>query len=182
MNAVEQRIQAAIDHLHGPYDAGLGRQDLALEELARGLEAARAPHVDRKRLPDERESITCKVEIAKHDFYITVGLYPDDHQPGEVFIKSSKEGSTLSGLLDTIGILLSLALQYHVPLKAITDKLTNSRFEPAGWTGREGIEYAKSPVDFLARWMSRKFLPTEAEPVEVPPMVSMPPAEPKEEP
>ena len=151
---------------------------LADEMLVRALvalAAAKVPREARRRLPDERESITRKVEIAGHDFYITVGLYPDDHQPGEIFIRSAKEGSTLAGLLDTIGILLSLALQYSVPLKAITDKLAFSSFEPAGFTNVKGIEYAKSPVDFLARWIAIRFLPAEPKPEPTRPMVSIPP-------
>lgn len=146
-----------------------------MEDLAGAIAALDAPREDRKRLPDEREAITRKFEIAGHDFYLTIGLYPDDHQPGEVFIRSAKEGSTLAGLLDTIGILLSLALQYHVPLKAITDKLSYSRFDPAGFTGIKGLEYVTSPVDAVVRWMAQRFLPAEAKPEPTAPMVSIPP-------
>ena len=163
LETAEENIYAARDLLAGKGEERTAEDRMALadEMLVRALvalAASKVPREARRRLPDERESITRKVEIAGHDFYITVGLYPDDHQPGEIFIRSAKEGSTLAGLLDTIGILLSLALQYSVPLKAITDKLAFSSFEPAGFTNVKGIEYAKSPVDFLARWIAIRFL------------------------
>ena len=129
---------------------------------------------ERHRLPDERAAITRRFEIAGHKLYLTVGLF-EDGTPGEVFLRSAKEGSTLAGLLDTIGILFSLALQYGVPLKAITDKLSYSRFAPAGFTGVPGIEYATSPVDFVVRWMAQRFLPPEERPEPVPPMAALPP-------
>lgn len=129
---------------------------------------------ERRRLPDERQSITRKFEIAGHDLYLTVGLY-DDGTPGETFWKSSKEGSTLAGLLDTIGVLFSLALQHGVPLRAITNKLAYTRFEPAGFTGIPGVQYATSPVDAVVRWMAGKFLPPEEAPQPTLPMASVPP-------
>lgn len=182
MTDVRESIKTGIDYLRGKCRADTTLQervDWALEALDAALVAVDVPRDRRRRLPDERESITRKVEIAGHDFYINVGLYPDDRQPGEVFVRASKEGSTLAGLLDTIGILFSISLQYGVPLRALTDKLSYSRFEPAGFTGFKGIEYATSPVDFLARWLAMKFLPTEAKPVPVRPMVTVPPSEEK---
>jgi ribonucleoside-diphosphate reductase alpha chain len=176
----KSHIQTAIDLLQDASTATLPgvleeRVKLALKALETALQA---PREDRKRLPDERASITRKVEIAGHDFYINVGLYPDNHQPGEVFLKAAKEGSTLSGLMDSVGILFSLALQYGVPLKVITDKLAFSSFEPAGFTGFKGIEYAKSPIDFLARWLAWRFLPNEAKPQPTSPMASISPPDP----
>ena len=111
----------------------------------------------RHRLPNTRESITHKFQIgADHKGYVTVGLY-DDGKPGEVFIKMSKEGSTISGLTDTIGILTSLALQYGIPLDALINKLSHSRFEPSGFTANPHIRFAKSPVDYIFRWLEGQF-------------------------
>src|SRR3990172_2834448 len=90
--------------------------------------------------------------------YITVGMYPDG-QPGEIFIVMAKEGSTVSGLMDSIATAISLALQYGVPLKVLVDKFSHTRFEPSGWTGHPDIGYAKSIMDYIFRWLSLKFLP-----------------------
>lgn len=113
------------------------------------------PH--RRKLPDTRQSITHRFEVGGMHGYITVGLYPDG-APGEVFVKMAKEGSTLSGLLDGWAITTSIALQYGVPLIAIVHKLARTRFEPSGFTGVEGIGYASSVLDYIARWMAMRFL------------------------
>jgi ribonucleoside-diphosphate reductase alpha chain len=112
----------------------------------------------RHKLPDERRAITHKFSIAGHEGYITVGMYPDG-QPGEIFIVMAKEGSTVSGLMDSFATAISLALQYGVPLKVLVDKFSHTRFEPSGWTGHEGIGYAKSIMDYIFRWLALKFLP-----------------------
>jgi ribonucleoside-diphosphate reductase alpha chain len=124
-------------------------------EIAPDLSAP--PNATRHRLPDERASLTHKFKIGGHEGYITVGLYPNG-QPGEIFIRMSKEGSTISGLMDTFAMVFSMALQHGVPLKTITDKLAHTRFEPSGWTGTEEIGYAKSIMDYLGRWMQNRFL------------------------
>ena len=108
-------------------------------------------------MPSERNSITHKFSIGGHEGYITVGMY-EDGTPGEVFIKMAKEGSTLSGVMDGLALTLSIGLQYGVPLKALVDKLMNTRFEPSGWTGNQAIPYAKSILDYLARWLGGRFL------------------------
>lgn len=110
----------------------------------------------RERLPETRTSITHKFEIANHDGYIIVGLY-NDGRPGEVFLKMGKEGSTLGGLLDCIGILTSVALQYGVPLETLVNKLSHVRFEPSGPTKNPQIPMAKSIVDYIFRWMESAF-------------------------
>ena len=92
------------------------------------------PRPVRRKLPDERQSITHKFSIGGHEGYITVGLY-EDGQPGEVFISMAKEGSTISGLMDSFATAMSYALQYGVPLKFFVDKFSHVRFEPSGWTG-----------------------------------------------
>jgi ribonucleoside-diphosphate reductase alpha chain len=112
----------------------------------------------RDHLPDTRESVTHKFSISGHEGYITVGLY-NDGRPGEVFIKMAKEGSTMSGLMDTIGILTSLALQYGVPVEALVRKLKNMRFEPCGWTPNAVVGEASSVVDYVFRWLEITFTP-----------------------
>ncbi len=112
----------------------------------------------RHKLPEERKAITHKFQIAGHEGYITVGMYPDG-QPGEIFIVMAKEGSTVSGLMDSFATAISLALQYGVPLKVLVDKFSHTRFEPSGWTGNQEIPFAKSIMDYIFRWLSLKFLP-----------------------
>ncbi|MGA2535171.1 MAG: vitamin B12-dependent ribonucleotide reductase [Terracidiphilus sp.] len=115
------------------------------------------PRAVRHRLPEERASITHKFSIAGHEGYITVGLYPTG-QPGEIFIKMAKEGSTVSGLMDAFATSISLALQHGVPLKVLCEKFAHTRFEPSGWTGNEHIGYAKSLMDYIFRWLNLRFL------------------------
>ena len=111
----------------------------------------------RKRLPDERQSVTHKFSVAGHDGYITVGFY-DDGSPGEVFLKMSKEGSVISGLIDTIATMTSILLQYGVPLESLVDKFSHVRFEPSGFTSNQDIPIAKSIIDYVFRWLGQKFL------------------------
>jgi ribonucleoside-diphosphate reductase alpha chain len=115
------------------------------------------PRAVRHRLPEERASVTHKFSIAGHEGYITVGLYPTG-QPGEIFIKMAKEGSTVSGLMDAFATSISLALQHGVPLRVLCEKFAHTRFEPSGWTGNEQIGYAKSLMDYIFRWLSLRFL------------------------
>jgi ribonucleoside-diphosphate reductase alpha chain len=115
------------------------------------------PRAIRHRLPEERASITHKFSIGGHEGYITVGLYPTG-QPGEIFIRMAKEGSTVSGLMDAFATSISLALQHGVPLKVLCEKFAHTRFEPSGWTGNEQIGYAKSLMDYIFRWLNLRFL------------------------
>jgi ribonucleoside-diphosphate reductase alpha chain len=119
-------------------------------------EAARKPA--RRKLPEERRAITHKFNIGGHEGYITVGMYVDG-TPGEIFIVMAKEGSTVSGLMDSFATAISLALQYGVPLKVLVDKFSHTRFEPSGWTNHKDIGYAKSIMDYIFRWLALKFLP-----------------------
>ena len=114
----------------------------------------------RRRLPDERQSITHKFSIAGHEGYITVGMF-EDHSPGEVFITMSKEGSTISGLMDSFATGISIALQYGVPLKVMVDKFSHARYEPSGFTNNPDIPIAKSISDYIFRWLGMKFMPKE---------------------
>jgi ribonucleoside-diphosphate reductase alpha chain len=114
----------------------------------------------RRKLPDERRSITHKFNVAGHEGYVTVGLF-EDGKPGEIFLRMSKEGSTISGLMDSFATAISLTLQYGVPLEALVNKFTHMRFEPAGFTKNPEIPMAKSLVDYIFRWMGSKFLTAE---------------------
>ncbi len=118
------------------------------------------PRAIRHRLQEERASITHKFNIAGHEGYITVGLYPNG-QPGEIFIRMAKEGSTVSGLMDAFATSVSLALQHGVQLKVLCEKFAHTRFEPSGWTGNEQIGYAKSLMDYIFRWLNLRFLSGE---------------------
>jgi ribonucleoside-diphosphate reductase alpha chain len=120
-------------------------------------ESQAPPRAIRHRLPSERASITHKFGIAGHEGYITVGLYPNG-APGEIFVRMAKEGSTISGLMDSFATAVSMCLQHGVPLKLLCEKFAHTRFEPSGWTGNEQIGYAKSIMDYLFRWMQLRFL------------------------
>jgi ribonucleoside-diphosphate reductase alpha chain len=115
------------------------------------------PRTVRHRLQEERPSLTHKFGIAGHEGYITVGLYPNG-QPGEIFIKMAKEGSTVSGLMDAFATAISLSLQHGVPLRVLCEKFSHLRFEPSGWTGNEQIGFAKSIMDYIFRWLQLRFL------------------------
>ena len=125
------------------------------KQLAKAQAEAGLPH--RRRLPSERTAVTHKFEIAGHEGYITVGLYPDG-QPGEIFLKMAKEGSTVSGLMDSFATTVSVALQYGVPLRDLVNKFAHVRFEPSGFTGNQEIPIAKSTVDYIFRWLGSRFL------------------------
>ena len=111
----------------------------------------------RRKLPDERMAIAHKFSIAGHEGYIHVGMY-EDGAPGEIFIKMAKEGSMLSGVMDTLALSLSMNLQYGVPLDVLCEKLVNTRFEPMGMTGNKEIPMVKSIMDYMGRWLALKFL------------------------
>lgn len=108
---------------------------------------------------NEYRSITHKFSIGGHEGHMTVGMY-EDGGPAEIFVKLAKEGSTLAGIMDGFALLLSSALQHGVPLKALIDKFIHTRFEPSGYTGNAEIPYAKSILDYLARWLGGKFVST----------------------
>jgi ribonucleoside-diphosphate reductase alpha chain len=122
--------------------------------------AAAEPRLARRRLPDERRSITHKFSIGGHEGYMTVGMY-DDGTPGELFVTMAKEGSVVSGLMDNFATMISMSLQYGVPLKVLSDKFSHTRFEPSGFTGNPDIPIAKSITDYIFRWLALKFLPAE---------------------
>jgi ribonucleoside-diphosphate reductase alpha chain len=116
----------------------------------------------RRRLPETRAAITHKFEIAGHEGYLTVGLF-ENGQPGELFVTMAKEGSTIGGLMDSIGALTSMALQYGVPLEALVKKFAHQRFEPSGYTKNPDIRNASSITDYVFRWMGLQFIPSYRE-------------------
>ncbi|WNG28414.1 vitamin B12-dependent ribonucleotide reductase [Cystobacter fuscus] len=124
------------------------------------LAAVRDANAMRRRLPDERQAITHKFSIGGHEGYLTVGMY-EDGTPGELFCVMAKEGSVVSGLMDSFATAVSLALQYGVPLQVLVDKFSHVRFEPSGFTGNPAVPIAKSIVDYIFRWLALKFLPAE---------------------
>jgi len=132
------------------------RDKTVLEQLGVG------PTAVRRKLPDERESITHKFSIGGHEGYITVGKY-EDGAPGEIFITMAKEGSTISGLMDSFATMTSLALQHGVPLQLLVDKFTHTRFEPSGFTKNPEIPMAKSVMDYIFKWLAIKFLSRDAQ-------------------
>jgi ribonucleoside-diphosphate reductase alpha chain len=116
------------------------------------------PRPRRERLPDTRTSMTHKFDIQGHEGYLTVGFFADG-RPGELFITMAKEGSTVGGLMDVVGTLVSMGLQYGVPLDVFVNKFAHSRFEPAGFTKNPDIPIAKSITDYIFRWLGIQFVP-----------------------
>jgi ribonucleoside-diphosphate reductase alpha chain len=125
----------------------------------------------RRRMPDERRALTHHFSVGGQDGYVIVGFYPDG-QPGELFIRMAKEGSTVSGLMDAFATSVSLALQYGVPLSVLIGKFSHMRFEPSGWSGNPEIGFATSVMDYIFRWLSLHFLEQQ-----LPGSTSMPTAE-----
>ncbi len=149
IDAANTRVNALETQLRAIAEAAMQNSDSA--------DAQSPPRAVRHRLPSERASITHKFGLAGHEGYITVGLYPNG-QPGEIFIRMAKEGSTVSGLMDSFATAVSLALQHGVPLRVLCEKFAHTRFEPSGWTGNEQIGYAKSIMDYIFRWIQIRFL------------------------
>jgi ribonucleoside-diphosphate reductase alpha chain len=147
--AAHNRIHSLETQLKQITEAALLNSDAA--------DSQAPPRAVRHRLPAERASVTHKFGLAGHEGYITVGLYPNG-QPGEIFIRMAKEGSTVSGLMDSFATAVSLALQHGVPLRVLCEKFAHTRFEPSGWTGNEQIGYAKSIMDYIFRWIQIRFL------------------------
>ena len=116
----------------------------------------RSSRPKRERLAETRKSITHKFRVGQLEGYLTVGLF-DDGRPGEVFIKIAKHGSTVSGLVDTIAVLTSLALQYGVPVESLARKFEFTKFDPSGMTQHSDIPEAQSLVDYIFRWLGLEF-------------------------
>ncbi|MXW84178.1 MAG: intein-containing adenosylcobalamin-dependent ribonucleoside-diphosphate reductase, partial [Rhodothermaceae bacterium] len=121
------------------------------------------PEPVRRRLPDSRMAFTHKFSVGGHEGYLHVGLYPESGQPGEIFIRMAKEGSTLSGLMEAFAICVSVSLQYGVPLEDLCAKFSFMRFEPSGYTNNRDLPQVQSIIDYLFRWMSKTFLDKEGD-------------------
>jgi ribonucleoside-diphosphate reductase alpha chain len=166
--ADSQAAATAAQSQAASLQAQLGSQVVALEAQIRSISEAATQNSDsvdaqappralRHRLPAERASVTHKFGLSGHEGYLTVGLYPNG-TPGEIFIRMAKEGSTISGLMDSFATAISMCLQHGVPLKLLCEKFAHTRFEPSGWTGNPEIGYAKSIMDYIFRWMQLRFL------------------------
>jgi ribonucleoside-diphosphate reductase alpha chain len=147
-------FDGAMDVIADPEE--LQKRILELEEEIAMLRS-RLDQPIRHRMPDTRMSLTHRFEIAGHEGYITIGLY-EDGQPGELFITMSKEGSTIGGLMDTVGTLTSIALQYGVPLESLVKKFAYQRFEPSGFTKNPDIRNATSITDYVFRYLGCQFI------------------------
>jgi len=134
----------------------IDESEVAVNESA-GSECSEPKRAVRRHLPDERWALTHHFSIAGQEGYLTVGVY-EDGLPGEIFITMAKQGSTISGLMDAFATVVSLALQHGVPLRVLCEKLSHMRFEPSGWSGNPKIGYAKSLMDYIARWLELRFL------------------------
>src|SRR5262249_22180792 len=132
------------------------KSDAAEKPQVVAAQASADFRVVRRRLPDERKALTHKFSIGGHEGYLTVGMY-EDGQPGELFCVMAKEGSVVSGLMDSFATAISLSLQYGVPLKVLVDKFSHTPFEPSGFTGNPQIPIAKSITDYIFRWLALKF-------------------------
>ncbi len=143
-----------------PLSAAGQKKDEKKSEASAVVEAMQQElfaRAQREKMPAERASVTHKFSIGGHEGYITVGMY-EDGRPGEIFIKMSKEGSTLSGIMDGLALTVSIGLQYGVPLKVYVDKLLNTRFEPSGITANPKIRFVSSVLDYIARWLGGRFI------------------------
>jgi ribonucleoside-diphosphate reductase alpha chain len=132
-------------------------RNAAAAALAQDENLDAPPRAVRHKLKEERMSVTHKFNIGGHEGYIIVGLYPDG-EPGEIFIKMAKEGSTVSGLMDSFALAVSISLQHGVPLKLFCEKFAHTRFEPSGWSSNPDIGFAKSIMDYIFRWLQMRFL------------------------
>ncbi len=150
------------------YRDGCKRTQPLNTSLKEGVKEKESLRPIRRRLPDERPTIGHKFSVGGHEGYIHVGKY-DDGTPGEIFITMAKEGSFISGLMDTFATAISIALQYGVPIKVLVDKFSHTRFEPSGWTNNPKIRYAKSLMDYIFRWLGMKFLTPEEQGIAVEP-------------
>jgi len=142
----------------GTKTASSGKEEApTLDQLREQENPDGPPRAVRHKLQEERASVTHKFKVGDHEGYITVGLYPNG-RPGELFIKMAKEGSTVSGLMDSFALAVSIALQHGVQLELLCEKFAHTRFEPSGWSGNPEIGYAKSIMDYIFRWLQLRFL------------------------
>jgi hypothetical protein len=144
-----RQVKAALDLAAVERAVERAAMEAKLEEAMRGRQGKRT-------MPSERPSITHKFDVAGNVGYLTVGMYPDG-SPGEVFVTLSKVGSTMAGMMDVFSTAVSVALQYGAPIDDLVEKFSHQRFEPSGWSGDDAIGHASSIVDYLFRWIGRRF-------------------------
>src|SRR5581483_4679266 len=169
---IRTKLLCCLNGLTGASDASRQRREVVMGETVTRITSPVTPSQGgngssepatpavRRRLPNERHSLTHHFSVGGQEGYVTVGLY-EDGLTGELFIRMAKEGSTVSGLMDSFATAVSLALQYGVPLRVLCDKFSHTRFEPSGWTGNPKIGYAKSLTDYLFRWLELRSLKGE---------------------
>jgi len=158
MSALKQFVSINENDVNSRFgETEVGSAPVATEARDANSEPARAA---RRRLPDERRAITHHFSVGGQEGYLTVGVY-EDGSPGEIFVRMAKEGSTISGLMDSFATLVSLALQHGVPLDLLCGKFSHTRFEPSGWSGNPKIGYATSIMDYIFRWLELRFLKGE---------------------
>ena len=157
MSAAKEMVIVEHSEEHSPKAGTEAGSNGSADGNATRAAHANDPPAVRRRLRDERHSLTHHFSVGGQEGYVTVGLY-EDGLPGELFIRMAKEGSTVSGLMDSFATAVSLALQYGVPLRVLCDKFSHTRFEPSGWSGNPKIGYAKSIMDYLFRWLELRFL------------------------
>ncbi len=133
------------------------REQLRLKDAEIELLKGKVGQPIRRHLPDTRPGITHKFSVGGHEGYMNVGLF-ENGDPGELFITMAKEGSTVGGLMDTIGRLSSIALQYGVTIEELAPKFFHQRFEPSGWTTNPEIKEAASIIDYVFRWLYLTFV------------------------
>ena len=160
VKSAKQTVSVDADKPQSPKSGSRKEGDDGSETTSAGVVGDEKLPAVRRRLPDERHSLTHHFSVGGQEGYVTVGLY-EDGLPGEMFIRMAKEGSTVSGLMDSFATAVSLALQYGVPLQILCDKFSHTRFEPSGWSGNPKIGYAKSITDYLFRWLELRFLKGE---------------------
>ena len=150
----QEKVRQINSHIHE-----INQQAIDIRKLRQETEQiqAKVGQPVRRRLPDTRQAITHKFNIGGHEGYMTVGMF-EDGTPGELFVTMAKEGSTIGGLMDTIGTLTSLSLQYGVDIKTLAKKFSHQRFEPSGFTGNPEIKTASSIIDYVFRWMEIYFV------------------------
>ena len=152
--------EAAMEEVSPEEDEAADAAESKVDDAPRFIERIVEKVIERpmrRRLPDTRESVTHKFNVAGHEGYLIVGLY-EDGSPGELFITMAKEGSTIGGLMDSLGTAISVALQYGVPVESLVTKFAHQRFEPMGMTANSDIPFAKSLVDYIFRWLGMQFI------------------------
>lgn len=156
-----KRSQPLTTKKNAPIEGGKSKElEAELERLKKQVTdlTGQVGKLVRRKLPETRNAINHKFSVGGHEGYFTIGLF-DDGTPGELFITMSKEGSTVAGLMDTIGTLTSMAIQYGVPLETLVKKFAFTRFEPSGYTTSTEVRRASSVIDYIFRWIGYKYVP-----------------------